>query len=109
MLSRRIGSMKEPLDVDFQLIAVELDTSPNRLKYLSEDIITDAVAIDAFVRLLEDIEKINGVEITSFDDNTVMYEYRDEAIIIHEILGMKYLIFDSLITCRVEAWLDNYK
>lgn len=101
--------MKESLDIDFQLIAVELDTSPNRLKYLSEDIITDAVAVDAFVKLLDDIEKTSGTEITSFDDNTIMYEYRDEAVIVHEILGMKYLIFDSLITCRVEAWLDNYK
>ena len=86
-ISKKIKDLKEPLDVDLQLIATELDTSVKSMKYLCAEQMTDANTLDAFNRLVEDITQINGVEVTSFDDNTILYEYLDEAIVIHSVAG----------------------
>lgn len=108
-ISKKIKELKEPLEVDLQLMASELDTSVKNMKYLSKDIMTDATSIDAFDALVEDIERGEGIEITTFDDNTVLYEYLDEAIVIHNVLGVRYILFDSMITQKVENKLDSYR
>lgn len=107
-ISKKIKELKEPLEVDLQLMASELDTSVKNMKYLSKDLMTDATSIDAFDALVEDIERGEGIEITTFDDNTVLYEYLDEAIVIHNVLGVRYILFDSMITQKVENKLDSY-
>jgi hypothetical protein len=108
-ISRKITSLQEPLDIDLQLIAFDLDTSVKDMKYLSKLMMNDAISIDAFDKLCEDIERGEGIEITSFDDNSKLYEYLDEAIIIHEILGIKYIIFDTIITQKLENKMNSYK
>lgn len=108
-ISKKIKELKEPLEVDLQLMASELDTSVKNMKYLSKDLMTDATSIDAFDTLVEDIERGEGIEITTFDDNTVLYEYLDEAIVIHNVLGVRYILFDSMITQKVENKLDSYR
>ena len=108
-ISKKIKELKEPLEVDLQLMASELDTSIKNMKYLSKDLMTDATSIDAFDTLVEDIERGEGIEITTFDDNTVLYEYLDEAIVIHNVLGVRYILFDSMITQKVENKLDSYR
>lgn len=108
-ISKKIKELKEPLEVDLQLMAYELDTSVKNMKYLSKDLMTDAMSIDAFDALVEDIERGEGIEITTFDDNTVLYEYLDEAIVIHNVLGVRYILFDSMITQKVENKLDSYR
>lgn len=108
-ISKKIKELKEPLEVDLQLMASELDTSVKNMKYLSKDLMTDAMSIDAFDTLVEDIERGEGIEITTFDDNTVLYEYLDEAIVIHNVLGVRYILFDSMITQKVENKLDSYR
>lgn len=108
-ISKKIKELKEPLEVDLQLIASELDTSVKNMKYLSKDLMTDATSIDAFDALVEDIERGEGIEITTFDDNTVLYEYLYEAIVIHNVLGVRYILFDSMITQKVENKLDSYR
>lgn len=108
-ISKKIKELKEPLEVDLQLMASELDTSVKNMKYLSKDIMTDAVSLDAFDSLVEDIERGEGIEITTFDDNTVLYEYLDEAIVIHNVLGVRYILFDSMVTQKMESRLDSYR
>lgn len=108
-ISKKIKELKEPLEVDLQLMSSELDTSVKNMKYLSKDLMTDATSIDAFDTLVEDIERGEGIEITTFDDNTVLYEYLDEAIVIHNVLGVRYILFDSMITQKVENKLDSYR
>lgn len=108
-ISKKIKELKEPLEVDLQLMASELDTSVKNMKYLSKDLMTDATSIYAFDTLVEDIERGEGIEITTFDDNTVLYEYLDEAIVIHNVLGVRYILFDSMITQKVENKLDSYR
>lgn len=108
-ISKKVAKMREPLDIDLQLLAMELDTSAAYLKYLSEDLVTDAISNDAFKKLVEDIEKGEGVEISSIDDNTVIYEYLDEAVVVHTVLGTKYVLFDSMVTQKIESKMDSYK
>lgn len=108
-ISKKIKDIKESLDVDLQLMASELDTSVNNMKYLSRDMMSDATSIDAFDALVEDIEHGEGNEVTTFNDNTILFEYLDEAVVVHTVLGVKYVIFDSLFTQKMENKLDSYR
>ena len=100
-ISKKIKELKEPLEVDLQLMASELDTSVKNMKYLSKDMMSDAASIDAFDTLVEDIERGEGIEVTTFDDNTILYEYLDEAVVVHNVLGIRYILFDSMVTLSV--------
>lgn len=108
MYAKKLTTMKEPLDIDLQLAATEIDTSVPRMKYLSNTVMETAFDIEAFKLLWEDI-RTNAPEITSLDGNTVLVEYLEEAIIIHESLENKYIIFDFSITHKVEEALNSYK
>lgn len=108
-ISKKITDLKEPLEIDLQLMAIELDTSVKNMKFLSKTILEDAIMLDAFDKLCYDIENIEGYEVTSFNDNTILFEYLDEAVIVHEILGLKYILFDSLITVKIESRMNSYR
>ena len=106
-ISKKLRDLKEPLDINFQLMASELDTSVKNMKFISRSIITDAIMIDKVEQLITDIEQ-NGVEVTSFNDNTVLYEYLGEAVVIHSVLGDKFIIFDSSIVPTIESKLVSF-
>ena len=108
-ISKKIKELKEPLEVDLQMMASELDTSVKNMKYLSKDMMSDAASIDAFDTLVEDIERGEGIEVTTFDDNTILYEYLDEAVVVHNVLGVRYILFDSMVTQKLENKLDSYR
>ena len=106
-VSKKINEVKVDLDIDFQLMAAELDTSVKNMKFISRSIITDAIMIDKVGQLIEDIEQ-NGVEVTSFNDNTSLYEYLGEVVVIHSVLGDKFIIFDSSILSTIENKLVSF-
>lgn len=106
-ISKKIKEVKADLDLDFQLMAAELDTSVKNMKFISRSIITDAIMIDKVEQLITDIEQ-NGVEVTSFNDNTVLYEYLGEAVVIHSVLGDEFIIFDSSIVSTIESKLVSF-
>ena len=108
MYSKRITELKEPLDIDLQLLATEMDTSAKRIKFISGSMLDDALAIECFNSLIEDIEHENGIEITSFSDNAIMYEYLDEAIVVYTLLSEKFILFDSLVTAKIESKMNSY-
>lgn len=108
-ISKKITTLKEPLEIDLQLMATELDTSVKNMKFISKTILEDAIMLDAFDKLCYDIENGEGSEVTSFDDNTVLFEYLDEAIVVHTILGLKYILFDSLVTSKIESRMNSYR
>lgn len=108
MHSKRLSELKEPLDIDLQLLATEMDTSAKRIKFISNSTLEDALDIDCFNCLIEDIEHGEGVEITSFSDNAIMYEYLDEAIVVYTLLSEKYILFDSMITVKIESNMNSY-
>lgn len=107
MIARKLITLKEPLDFDLQLVATELDTSGKDLVYLHSSLFTDAISYDKFAAFVNDL-LTNGVEIESFNDNTVMYEFEEEPIIVHDILGDKYIILDELNARKFETKIDNY-
>lgn len=106
--SKKLTAMKEPLEIDLQLAAAEIDTSVSRMRYISNTVIEDALSNDAFQKLWEDI-KMNAPEITSLDGNTTLVEYLDESLIIHENLDSKYVIFDGAVTQKIEEAMSKYK
>jgi hypothetical protein len=108
-ISKKITTLKEPLEIDLQLMASELDTSVKNMKFISKTILEDAIMLDAFDKLCYDIENGEGSEVTSFDDNTVLFEYLDEAIVVHTMLGLKYILFDSLVTSKIESRMNSYR
>lgn len=107
-ISKKIKDLEEFLDIDLQLIATELDTSANNMRYLCAELMTDAIAVEAFNRLYLDIIQ-NGVEITSYDDNTIQYDYLDNSVIIYTLLDVIYIIFDNSFAQRIENQLKRYK
>ena len=108
-ISKKLRDIKEPMDIDIQLMATEMDTSVNRSKYLSENLLTDGFEIECFERLINDIEKDVGLEVTAFNDNTILYEYLDEAVVIHTMLADKYVLFDSMLTSKVENRMMSFR
>ena len=108
MISKKVTTLKEPLGIDLQLIACELDTSVTDMKCLSRDMMSDATLIDAFDSLVKEIHQ-EGTEITSFDDNTTLFEYLSEAVVIHDILGIQYILFDNDVAQKIENRLNSYK
>jgi hypothetical protein len=48
-------------------------------------------------------------DIDKFDDNTVLYEYNDDVIIVHTFLGEKYILFDKAILSKIEKQLSSYR
>lgn len=107
--SKTLKELKEPLDIDIQLIAAEMDTSAKHIRFVNKSYLTDAIAIECFNRLLEDIESGEGVEVTSFSDNAVLYEYLNEAVIVYTNLADKFILFDAMITQKIEHRLNSYK
>lgn len=108
MYSKRISELKEPLDIDLQLLAIEMDTSAKRIKFISSSSLEDALAIDCFNHLISDIENGEGVEITSLSDNVIMYEYLNETVIVYTVFSEKYVLFDNMITAKIENKMNSY-
>lgn len=106
-ISKKISELKQELDIDFQLLATELDISAKDLRYLSSTVMEHALQIDAFEKLYNDIKQ-NGIEITSFNDNTVLFNYLFENVIIYNELGTKFIIFDNHVTMKIESKLSSY-
>jgi hypothetical protein len=110
MISKRVVDVKDKLlEVDLQLIAVELDTSVNDMMCLSKDMVSDSISMDAFDLMINDIEEGDGSEITFFDDNTTLNEYFDDSVVIHNALGIKYLLFDKSLLRKIENKLSSYR
>lgn len=102
-ISKFLKDLREPLDIPLQLVAAEMDTSGKRIKYLNPDLCSDKINSERYNKLIAGIESGElGTEISSIDDNTVLYEFEEEAVVIHSVLGVKWMLFDSLVTQKVE-------
>ena len=103
MINKKLIELQEQLDFDYDLVSVELDTCPKRLRYLSSNDITDAIQKDAFNFFYNKLKNDEAV-VVSFDNNTDMYEVGDEClvVVIHENLKCKYIIFDIQDAKKVE-------
>ena len=100
--------LKEPLDINLQLVATEMDTSAKFLRCLTDECFTDAIELEAFKNLVNDIKVNDGVEVTSFDDNTTLWEYNNEAIVLHEMLGKFYVIYDVGLESMIRSKFNSF-
>ena len=105
-IAKNITEKQELFEFDMQLVATELDTSAKHLKYVSKDALNEELYVK-FDKLVTEIEN-TCPEIESFDDNTVLYEYLEEAVIVHTIFGVKYVIFDSIISNKIKDRLNSF-
>lgn len=107
-ISKFLKDLPTPLDIPLQLVATEMDTSGKRIKYLNPDTCSDMILSSKFEQLIRGIEDGSlATEITSIDDNTALYEFESESIVVHTQLGVKWLLFDSAITVKVESVLTT--
>lgn len=109
MYSNRVTAIKDEIDIDWQLIAADLDTSVNTMRYLHKDAEYDALKCSQFDALVNDIENVEGIECSSYDDNLVLYEFLGEAVIVYTLSGDKYVIFDTAIAKMIESKMNNYE
>jgi len=103
MISKKLSELPEQLEFDYNLVSIELDTSPNRLRYISSADLDDAVRKDAFDLFYNNLRQNNAV-VVSFDNNADMYEYGDDALVIvlFENESTRFIIFDIQDAKKIE-------
>ena len=103
MINKKLIELQDQLDFDYDLVSVELDTCPKRLRYLSSNDITDAIQKDAFDAFYKRLKTEEAVVI-SFDDNTDMYEVGDDCLVIvlHENQRGRFILFDIQDAKKIE-------
>lgn len=108
MYTHDLKDIKNNLEIDWQLMATELDTSVNRMKCISNTLLDDCLSLECFEKFVNEIENINGSEVVSLNDNAIIYNYDDEYIVIYTILGDKYILFDGMIRYKMERGVKRY-
>lgn len=80
----------------YQALMYELDSTLNRMRYVSLSELTDAVDIDCFERFWDNV-KNNEAVIVSITEGSDLYELNEDSILIIlvEKIDNKMLIFDS--------------
>lgn len=80
----------------YQALMYELDSTLNRMRYISLSELTDAVDIDCFNRFWDNV-KNNEAVIVSITEGSDLYELNEDSILIIlvEKIDDKMLIFDS--------------
>ena len=103
MINKKLIDLQDKLDFDYDLVSIELDTYPNRLRYISSSDLNDAIFKYAFDEFYKNV-KNNEAVVVSFDNNTDMYEITETAlvIILHESQTAKYILFDIQDAKKVE-------
>lgn len=108
MYSARVILIKDEIDVDWQLIADDLDTSIFLMRYLHIEDSWDSLKRNQFNELVNDIENVEGAECYSYNDNMILYEYMNEPVIIFTIFENKYIIFDVRSAKVIENKMKNF-
>lgn len=108
MISKKLLELDEKLDFDYTLVSVELDTAPNRLRYLSSIDLSDALQKDSFDKFYSKVKTEENV-VLSFSDNTDLYEISGDClvIILHETARGKFIIFDIQDAKKIENLVLN--
>lgn len=109
MIANKLTSIRDTLDLDIQLLAMEMDYSAKDLRYISNEMITDGVLLEKFNKMTQEIvDEVIAQEACTLDDNTIMYEFENESVVINRQLARVILIFDNLLTTTIEHRLNNY-
>lgn len=105
---QKISSIKNLIEIDVQLIAIELDCNASDLRVICNNTITDSISSENFELFWNNI-KNEGFCSFSFDDNTDLYLFNNYEIILHSNLNCKSIIFELKNGSRIENVFNSYK
>lgn len=100
MIIKYLKDIVFDLDFDFQTVAAELDTSVKLMSCVEDDTGIDP-RFDGFIR---DLKQFNFI--TSYDENTDLFEYDGIKIIVHETLYCRYLAFETKHKAKIKLFLQ---
>lgn len=109
MKFKPITGLGDEISSNIQMVSSELDTSPIRLRYISDKEGLDAIELDSFNKVWNEIKDNNAI-ITSIDDNTDLYEIEENSVVLalHEELNIRYILFDIQDIGNVKKMLNKY-
>lgn len=97
MNSKPFKDIAEEVEFNYwQILMSELDSTLNRMLYISSKDLSDAYELEQFDRFFSEV-KTNEAVIVSVSDNADLYELSNDSIIIVliERLNEKIIIFDK--------------
>ena len=108
MICKKITDIQDQFDFDLNLVSSELDTFPQRMRYISTTDLTDAIQKDSFDEFWK-IISTNYPVVISITDKVEMYEFGEDALVIifYETPGAKFIIFDIQDAKKIENIIFN--
>lgn len=103
MISKRVMNLTKQLACDYDLICVELDTSQQRLMYISDENLRVDYK-DAFKKFWDNIKQ-NEAVVVSIDEHSDMYEVSNDCVVLvlYENNNDKYLLYDCQDAKKIEG------
>ena len=107
MISKKISSYNQSINLDLQLLATELDSCVSNFMVISNSTLTDGIELSRFEKMLQLIKSDYDIS-SSFDDYTDIYCKCDMYVVIHEPpTEAIFLIFDADDRKKIEATFES--
>lgn len=108
MICKKITDIQDQFDFDLNLVSSELDTFPQRMRYISTTDLTDAIQKDSFDEFWK-IIRTNYPVVVSITDKVEMYEFGEDALVVifYETSDAKFIIFDIQDAKKIENIIFN--
>lgn len=97
MDSKSFKDIAEEVEFNYwQVLMSELDSTLNRMQYISSKDLLDAYELERFNKFFGEI-KINEAVVVSVSDNADLYELSDDSVLVVliERLNEKMIVFDK--------------
>lgn len=102
MIAKKIGNAAYEfgIDCDLQQVANDLDISVGDMRYVDRNSCEDGITSEGFDRFVQQLR--TRVVMTNYDDNTELYDYDGNPVIVCTQLYNQILIFDKDFTKKIE-------
>lgn len=97
MNSKSFKDIAEEVEFNYwQVLMSELDSTLNRMQYISSQDLSDAYELECFNNFFNEI-KVNETVVVSISDNADLYELSDDSVLVVliERLNEKMIVFDK--------------
>lgn len=102
MICKKIGkaSYEFGIEFDLQQVANDFDVSVADMRYIDRNSCNDGITSEGFDRFVREIRSSTAQ--TSYDDNTELYYWNGNPVIVCTQLYNQIIIFDKDIALRVD-------
>lgn len=102
MIAKKIGNAAYEfgIDCDLQQVANDLDISVGDMRYVDRNSCNDGITSEGFDRFVQQLR--TRIVMTNYDDNTELYDYDGNPVIVCTQLYNQILIFDKGFTNKIE-------